>query len=372
MKSVFVIICGMFLLVLPFPRAFAVASAGEDSLLLAKKHFSFAVQYKKKGETDEALRQYGKSLAYCDTLYQVHFSLAELLMTAKSPERAKAEYLRTLALNPAHHPSAEVLAGMYTASARYDSALAMYEIMHRLQPDKTVLTNIARLRGYLGKNAEGLQAAQTLIAQGEDSPENLRLAAELAMKTGDATTADRFTLRALEKTPGDRELLRLGMKSALARGDSAKATEYLARISLCDSTDIAVLVELEDLCRARGDNGELIRALERHHRLAPRNSSVLGELAETCIAGGDLPRGEKYVRAGLELTPKDGRLHIILGELYRARGRKDQALAEYRTALSDPRWAETARQCISRAGQVQDDPRKNEKDFFGRGKSNPK
>jgi hypothetical protein len=40
----------------------------------------------------------------------------------------------------------------------------------------------------------------------------------------------------------------------------------------------------------------------------------------------------------------------------------------YRTALGDPPWSETARQCISRLQQPADDPRKKEKDFFGRGK----
>jgi tetratricopeptide (TPR) repeat protein len=359
---------GIILLILSCPLVLGVTFSEEETVLQAKKHFSAAVQYKQKGDSLEALREYERSLSCCDTLYQVHFSFAELLMTMKRMDRAKAEYRRTLVLNPAHYPSAAVLAGMYSTSARYDSALTMYETMYRMQPDKTVLTNIAKLRGYLGKNTEAFQASQSLIEQGEDTLDNLRLASETAVKSGNEKAADPYIQRALIKSPYDRELLYLGVKSSLALGDSAKAIGYLTRFALGDSTVTASLVELEDLCRAAGNRAELIRALERHHQLAPRDTAVIGELAEICIADGELNRGENSVREGLKLTPKDGRLHIILGELYRARKQRDNALAEYKTALGDPNWAVTAQKLIERLQQPQEDPRKKEKDFFERGK----
>ena len=368
MKSL-IIYCffAFFPVIFSAPQAFCAMSS-EDSLVIAKKHFSAAVQYKQKGDSLEALREYEQSLSLCDTLYQVHFSFAELLMVMKRPEHAKAEYLRTLTLNPAHHPSAAMLAGMYAASARYDSALIMFETMYRLQPDKTVLANITKLRGYIGKYMEAFQAVQSLIEQGEDSLDNLRLAAEMAIKSGNAKVAAPYIHQALEKSPDDRGLLCMGAKSALALGDTARATVYLSQFALRDSTVTTSLIELEDLLRARDDHSELIRALERHHQLAPRDTAVIGELAEICIEDGDYSRGEKYIHDGLKITPKDGRLHIILGELYRARKQRDNALAEYKIALGDPNWTETARKLIDRLQQSPEDSRKKEKDFFERGK----
>lgn len=370
MKSSFLCMIVPFLLFVSFPFAGdAEESAVEDSLSLALKHFSFAVQYKKNGDFDESLLQYGKSIAFCDTLYQIHYSFAELLMLMDRKEQAKAEYLRTLTLNPSHHPSATLLAGMYYAEARYDSALSMYETMYRLEPEPSVLAGIARLREYLGKDAAAFEAARTLVDQGNETPENIHLAANLALKSGNLEAAERFSSLALAKNPNDRDMLRLGSAAALALNDTILAAGYLRRLSVVDSTDTSILVDLEILCRKTGDREGLIQALDRHLRLAPADTNVIEELAELMIAAGELTRGEALVQSGLGITSGDGRLHILMGEIQRIRGCNDKALSEYERALDDPAWAEAARTLIDRLPRPQEDPQKKEKEFFERGKN---
>ncbi|MHB9031001.1 MAG: tetratricopeptide repeat protein [Candidatus Latescibacterota bacterium] len=350
----------------------AQVKSSADSLFEARKHFSFAVQNKKNGDYENALVQYEKSIALNDTVYQVHASFAELLMIMKKPERAKAEYLRTLALNPQHHASASVLAGMYFQAAAYDSALIMYETVYRIKPERSMLAGIAKMREYLGKDAEALKALQALIREGDDSRDTLLHAVKLSLKTGTADSAAVFLEKALKRNPEDHELLTLGIQTARTQGERAMEAGYLRRLALLDTTDVSVLIELGNAYRALGERKNLIWALDRHHRLAPQNAGVAGELAESLLAENESPRAEQVVKRGLEKSPKDGKLHILLGEIFRTRGETGKAKAEYRAAFDDPKWADSARQFLSRLEQPETDAEKKEREFFRRGKETVK
>jgi len=353
-------------------RAEAQGISRADTLLAAKKHFSFAVQYKKNGDYTDALRQYEKSIALNDTVFQVHFSFAELLMLMNLQERAKAEYLRTLALNPEHYASASLLAGMYYHAALYDSALVMYETMHRIKQEPSTLTGIARLREYLGKKREALDALRMLIDQGELSKENLTGAAKLALAEGDTGQALGYAVRALEIDPQERGMLRFAAQISRAKDEREQEAGYLRRLALVDSTGTGILRELATASRASGDRITIIWALERLYRLDPSDSETLGELAENLLADGETARAEQLVKRGLETSPKDGRLHIILGEIHRGRGEAGRAAAEYRIALSDPRWEESARHFLQRLEHPETATEKKEREFFGRGKKSGK
>lgn len=350
------------------PSPSTAAESRADSLLAAKRHFSFAVQFKKNGEYADALVQYVKSIAYNDTVYQVHFSFAELLMLMGRSERAKAEYLRTLALNPHHPASAAVLAGMYYRAAAYDSALAMFEALQRNAPSDTTLAGIVKLREYLGRDAEALEGIESLIAHGDRSRDTLLRASRLAVKTGNFPAANRHASMLLREYPDDPEALRIAARASLALNDPEGAARSLERLADADSTDTAVLADLASLYRSRGERHNLIRTLDRLFNRDPRNTDLVGELAELLSAEGDSSRAEETVRKGLAASPNDGRLRIIMGELYRVKGRNDMALAEYRIALSDPRWEATARQLIARLENKETAGERREKEFFGRGK----
>ena len=139
-----------------------------DSLLKAKKHFSFAVQYKNNEKYDDAVRNYETSIAYNDTVFQVHYSFADLLMKMNNLPYAKRELLDVFVLNPDHYKSIALLSKMYYESADYDSALIMYENMYRLQPNQlTILESIANLREHTGKTESALDAYGELINNGK-------------------------------------------------------------------------------------------------------------------------------------------------------------------------------------------------------------
>ena len=368
MKKILLLIYICFLTVLGNPGLPAANTMSRaDSLLQAKKHFSFAVQYKNTGNFNLALEQYELSIAFNDTVYQVHYSLADLFMQMNRPVDAHREYLKTLTLNPSHFNSAAVLAKLYHEEAVYDSALVMYEIMYRLKPhEKKLLSSVAGLRKYLGKNADALDAYTTLIEDGDDTCDNLISASTLALSLEDFTRALRFSSLALTKCPEDISLLKIASHAALALGEYTSASLFLRQLAIADSTDCAVLEKLELSSRMQGDSGNFLWALERHHTLTPQDGNVIGELAELLFQEGNSERAVSITKKGLELSPQDGKLHILMGEYYYSLGEKENALEEYRRALQDERWKNDAQQLIWQLEPPETDEEKAEKKFFNR------
>ena len=360
--------------------AFAVAacftppSHGEeitraDSLLKAKKHFSFAVQYKKGGSFKQALENYRQSIAYNDTVYQVHYSFADLLMKMDRIDEAKREYAISLRLNPKHYNSASMLAKLHYESAHYDSALTTYEIMYGLKPDDVgLLTTIAGLREYLGKDAEALEAYKTIAAAGGDNGETLMKAVSLAVKMKDWEEAERLVEPILERRPGDRDALNIAATVSTERNDLASAVQYLRILAATDTSDVAALEKLETTAELNGDIENRLWAMERLHALSPGDVSLIGDLAELLFREKKDERGLPYLRKGIELAPRDGRLRILMGDYYRKRNENDKAVAEYTIALDDEKWKNSAQQFIWLIEPPKTDAEKAEQEFFNRGR----
>ena len=344
---------------------------GQDDTPLgnAKKHFSFAVQNKNSENFEEAVLQYEKSLSFCDTLYQVHYSYGDMLLKLEETARAKKAFLRARLLSPGHYDSALMLSKIYYAESSYDSVLVMYENMYALRPDNTtVLSGIAGLKDYLGRNGEALDAYGQLIEAGEDSFENLMSAARIARKLLDYPVSRTYADAALEKQPGNSEALMIAAQASLDLGERMTAAGYLR--TLADATpDLNVIIELEHIYRGEADHGNLIRTLEEHHQLAPDNVGVIGELSELLYARGETERAISYAEKGCALDGDDGRFHIILGQNFLDLGQRDKALAEFRKAMRDATWSASARRFILQIEQPETAEEKAEREFFRRGET---
>ena len=365
-----IVLLALFLFLFCISRIQAAEMSNADSLLQAQKHFSFAVQYKKSEEYDLAFDQYEKSIAFNDTVYQVHYSFADLLMKMDRTQDAKIQYLRSLSLNPEHYNSALMLAKLYYESADYDSTLKMYEIVYDLKSDNyEVLASIASLREYLGMKEKALDAYKELIEDGQNSCENLMKAGELAISVGDHKSAVNYINSAIRERPGDMDVLSMAVELNLALENYETAGKYLHQMAVIDSTDVSILTGLEKIYSLSGDTENLIWTLERHYKLSPDNTIIIGELSELFYNNDMIVRGVEYVKKGLELSPKDGKLRILMGEYYLSRGMNEEALNEFKIALNDEKWHSSAQQLIWKIEKPESESEKAEKEFFDRGRN---
>jgi len=345
-------------------------TAESDSLYQAKKHFSFAVQHKNNDNLELAREQYKLSIAYVDTMYQVHFSYADLLMRMGLSLEARREYLATLILNPVHFKSASILAKLYYDSADYDSALVMYETMRRLEPDNNdILAGTAGLLDYLERDDEALKAYDTLVERGAASFDNLMRAADLALSVEKFDRACRYASLALEQRNDDVDALRKAVAGSMGINDLDGASRHLRHLVEMEPSELPLLIRLEDLYRLRGDRMNLLWALERHHGIDHEDTGVIGELAELLLHANEDDRALGYLRTGLALAPADGRLRILMGEYYRNRGEDDRALEEFTKALEDEKWRASAQEFIWQINPPESDEKKAEREFFSSGKA---
>ncbi len=341
-----------------------------DSLFQAQKHFSFAVQYKEREEYELAIEQYEKSISFNDTVYQVYYSFADLLMKMNRPQDAKLQYLKSLSINSKHYNSALMLAKLYYESAIYDSTLKMYEIIYELENDNyEVLASIAKLREYLGMKETALDAYKELIQNGQNSYENLMKVVELAISVGDYESAENYIDSILKEYPDDINVLKMAAEINIALENYSSANKYLRQIAVFDSTNVSILTKLEIICRLSGDTDNLIWSLERHHRLSPNNTIIIGELSELLYNNNMVTSGIEYVKKGIELSPEDGKLHILMGEYYMSIGMNEEALNEFKIALDDEKWRSSAQQLIWKIEKPESESEKAEKEFFERGKN---
>jgi len=355
----------------PVSPARAEVTTHADSLLEARKYFSFAVQYKNAESYAEAASQYEHSLAYNDTVYQVHFSYADLLMKLDRPLDARRHYLCSFMLNPGHVKSAQMLARLYYESAVYDSTLVMYEALYDLEGDPAMLRGIAALRNHLGRLPEALDAYGKLSGLGAAGYEDLLAAAETARDISRNDKAVTFAETALEKRPSDEKALRIAAGSALAADDIDTAESHFAALAGIAPEDTAVIDTLVRIAEIRGDTTERISWLERRLALTPENGAVISGLAELYFDTGRDDDGIRLTEKGLTVMPVDGRLNMLAGEYYRSQGDIDRAAKHYRTAAKDAEWEASALQRIGELEPRESADEKAEREFFSRGRKDP-
>ena len=340
-----------------------------DSLLLAKKYFSYAIQFKDIGNSEEALKNYRRSIACNDSVYQVHYSFGDFLLKSKRKDDARNEFNRALMLNPSHYNSAAMLALLYSEAAMYDSTLTMYETMSRIKPENVaILVSIASLQQHLGHTGKALNSYIKLLERDALSSENAVTAGLLALQHEKWKLAAAFgghlhTL-AKETALADSIMITAYSKS----GDFKRALEQLKLQAKNSNLNEELLTQLEEMARKSNDTAIVKETLLLRLTQNPKDSTAYGELAELMIKDGELKEAIIIIDKGLKRYPSDGKLFILRGNMFDEAGDTEAALAAYEKALADDLWRESARQFIWRIRPPQTDEEKAELEFFKRGK----
>ncbi len=346
------------------------ANSHADSLMLAKKYFSFAVQFKDIGNVEEAHRNYDRSIAFNDSVYQVHYSYADFLNKQGLKDEARREYRYVLALNPDHFNSAVMLAHFYTETAHYDSALTMYEIMHRLKPEKTeLLISIISLNEYLKRPQKALDGYESLLQQDALKDDMPLKAGKLAVSLKDWPRAIEFGNYLLKQVPDSKEAAAILTNAYIATGEEHKAFDIIAERAQQDEIDFDCLAAIEKKARDNNDNAFLRDILDLKLQAVKNDTGIHGELAEICLRAGENTKAQEYISCGLDIDPEDGKLNILRGNILENEGKEDEAIKAYTVALKDKDWQDDAQQFIWRLRPPKSEEEKAEMEFFKRGKT---
>ena len=135
-------------------------------------------------------------------------------------------------------------------------------------------------------------------------------------------------------------LLRQASEADLA--DSAEWSEHLTRRALeFDPDNPDVVAKLGRILRTLGRTEEALAVFQRYQQMVPGDKLALAQIGGCLTDLGEFGEAESYLRralGGLE----DGLTHYNLGLLLAQTNRLDEAVAEYRLALTfDPNDART-------------------------------
>jgi CHAT domain-containing protein/Tfp pilus assembly protein PilF len=286
------------------------------------------------------------------------------MRTALSPESpAVASSLNNLGL------LTDLRGDLPAAEELYLHALGIQERLtpHSLKAAAT-LHNLGRVAGFRGDLAaaedyyrRSLAIKETLAPVSLTAANSLTNLASVASLRGELAVADDYNRRALaimEKVAPESPTVAtiLGSLGVVAgeRGDSAAAEGYLRRALAMrekiapDSVETAeALHDLAAIARKHGDvaqaRGHLQRAFALTNRVSPRSgtaATVMRALGDMALEEGDLATAAVHFRASLdvrtELAPgsaDEAESYQRLAVVERRRGRPDQALPLYRSAL---------------------------------------
>ena len=341
-----------------------------DSVTKADMHYSFARQYHRNKQYDDAITQYRKSLKYDPHNIRAHYYLGSIYYSNKADTAsATAEYLRTVALDSTYVNAYRMLSRIYYAKADYDSTIVIFERLAALEPETPEFRHrLVHLYVYKGDHEKAVPHAEKLSELIPDDEEILTQLGDSYLKSGRKRDARTAYERVLLSRPEDIRLLRLLIQLERDARDEPKMLEHSKALARVDSMNYQLFTKIAELAQKLDRTDDFEAALKRMVQIRSADAFPVGHLAEFYFNAGRLKKARRWIDRGLKLAPEDGRLLVLSGEYYLKEGHKDEALEQFTAALVDPAWKSHAQQMIWSIKPPLSEEEKRKRDFFSRGK----
>lgn len=317
-------------------------------------------QFTVAGVTDPTNLGGHGSNATASTKAEITRDAARLEINGANPKRTTAEVQgreqslrRALAKDPSNMEANLELGQLLTETNRDSEALPLLEHAHTLAKSKgasaqaAVYSALAKLEEQSAKPLEAVRHYQ-LAAELEPSEAHLfNWGAELLRHNAAEPATEVFTKGSRQFPQSTRMLIALGT-SWYTRGDYEEATRWIAAasdLSLNDPVPYTFLGKL--LTVDSGKNDVYAEKLSRFVELQPANAYANFYYAlslwkrRTASQETDLPKIRSLLEKAVDLDPKLGAAHLLLGSLFSEQGNIQKAIAAYQKATAvDPKLAD--------------------------------
>jgi len=246
----------------------------------ARPRFLLGLAHERSGNAKQAIENYSKAREIDGRNFDIHFSLARVLLASKDPAGAEAEFRAALQIRGASDPARLGLAEALLAQDKgEDAAREFATYLERHPDDSESREQLARLYVDLGRYEEALAELDRLVAAGKASAPLHSLQAECLVKLGKFAEAAESLGKALTLEPGN-----------------ALLHARLGRICLEQRDFPAAEKELREALRLKPDLTEALRDLVSALYLSENYPAALGALDELSKRE-TLPPGSWFVRA---------------------------------------------------------------------------
>ena len=272
----------------------------------------------RSGQPGKAQEQLQRAIALAPDSVQAHVLLADADAQLGKVNEAIRSYETVLKLRPNYPPALYNLGILQLQAGRFDAA-ARYLLAFRNQSprDREVLLPLAHCLFQLGRKQEGLQAVQTAVAAGNDSPVLLRKAGELLLADGLVEQAVKPLEKALELDPSSDEC-RLTLALAETRLDNNESVvRLLGDHPKANEPSLAILLG-PALCRLHRCR-EAVLTLKKATQTHPNEKRLYLSLAEAYAGTADNQKAVQILRSAHSMWPGDAEIRIALArELFQA------------------------------------------------------
>lgn len=249
-----------------------------------------------EGKLDEAIGRLQAAVAANPSLAEAQFALGRAYAAKNDREQAIKAFNETLRLNPRAVGAQLELSRLELAGGHLDSSIQFAE--------------------QALKNAPGSPDAKLALVRGLIAKRDVRRAeSELQ------TLTSQYPNHAAVQTQA---AIVLAMK-----GDRSGAAQRLARALEIDQNNLEALNALIALDLSQKNSARAISRMETRLARTPDDAEVLLLAASTYAAAGDLKKSEQALRKTIEVDGSNFQAYGMLGRLYLAQHRLDEALAEF-------------------------------------------
>lgn len=250
-------------------------------------------------------------------------------------------------------------------AARYQQSIDAYQRVLRLEPGSAdALSGLAQTYMRMNRNDDAKRLLAQVLAANPRRQNDLLIAGELYMKTGDTQTGINYLERAdrikpsahaellmaiaymkLKQPQKAKQLLDMARKRAPNNVQifQAAATYYreqrdyasaIQTLKSAPRTTPGLLADLAYTYELSGDKENSAASYVKAADAAPKEIKYQLSAAHGLIASGQTERAKTFLTRAEQIDPNHYRLHAIRGGLARSQNRNDEAIREYTLAIN--------------------------------------
>ena len=276
-----------------------------DQPEFAYAHFQLAYVFTALKRTDDARAEYARTIAIDPKMSEAYLNLGMMLLDKQEDAAAVAPLRKAVELLPAQSRPRYLLAVALDRSGEHAAAAESFEALLHLDPnDITAINYLGWSALRQGKPEEAEKRFRRAVEVQPTCPDGRRGLAESldAEKKPEAAAAYRDYL---EITPGDSQARARLVHLLVEQKENDAALAELDRLDAGKQPTVESLKLRADVQIAAKKWGDSIVALQKALALAPNDAQLHGGLGRIYLQNRDFTSAEKELRAALHLDPQN-------------------------------------------------------------------